>query len=92
MSAKDITDNILSAIDSLKKIVPGGWSNVKSIFVRTEKSVSLPIYTSLVHEEWEQSEETEIVIDNSDIKKSKLLSYSLMSGRLYWSLIKRIKI
>ncbi|XP_796832.2 ribosomal L1 domain-containing protein 1 [Strongylocentrotus purpuratus] len=69
MSAKDITDNILSAIASLKTIVPGGWSNVKSIFVRTEKSVSLPIYTSLVHEEWEQSEETEIVIDNSDIKK-----------------------
>ncbi|XP_054763054.2 ribosomal L1 domain-containing protein 1-like isoform X1 [Lytechinus pictus] len=67
MSAKEITDNIMSAITSLKKIVPEGWSNVKSIFVRTEKSVSLPIYTSLVHEEWKQNEVEENVLDNSDI-------------------------
>ncbi|XP_071492769.1 ribosomal L1 domain-containing protein 1-like [Diadema antillarum] len=72
MPAEAVTDNTMATIASLQRFIPEGQRNIKSIFVRTEKSVSLPVYTSLIHEEWEpvaKGDQDRTVVDNSDITR-----------------------
>ncbi|XP_012373043.1 ribosomal L1 domain-containing protein 1 [Octodon degus] len=48
MQAQDITENIVAVAESLSKKLPEKWESVKLLFVKTGKSVSLPIFSSFV--------------------------------------------
>ncbi|KAJ8901509.1 hypothetical protein NDN08_007353 [Rhodosorus marinus] len=45
--AKQLTDNILSAVDRIVELCPGGFANVQSIHLKSAMSVALPLYNSL---------------------------------------------
>lgn len=48
MRAQDITENIVAVAEGLSKKLPEKWESVKLLFVKTGKSVSLPIFSSFV--------------------------------------------
>jgi len=43
----DIVDNIMAAVQNTALHVPQKWNNVQSIYLKTDESVALPIYTSM---------------------------------------------
>ncbi|CAO3589510.1 unnamed protein product [Absidia cylindrospora] len=46
-TVKQAYENIINAIDSIVANVPGGVDNVRSLFIKTSDSISLPIYEYL---------------------------------------------
>ncbi|XP_064594728.1 ribosomal L1 domain-containing protein 1-like [Liolophura sinensis] len=42
-----ITENVMSAAQQIAQSIPGGAANIRSFHIKTEKSVSLPVYASL---------------------------------------------
>ncbi|XP_059620066.1 ribosomal L1 domain-containing protein CG13096 [Phlebotomus argentipes] len=46
MSKEAITDNIVALVEQLKTQLPGGWENIKSIYVKPAKDepLSIPLY------------------------------------------------
>ena len=42
-----IVENIVQAMDSAAKIIPGGWKGIQALHIRTHDSIALPIYNSL---------------------------------------------
>ncbi|XP_055707932.1 ribosomal L1 domain-containing protein CG13096 [Phlebotomus papatasi] len=46
MAQEDIADNIESLLGQMEKEIPGGWANIKSIYVKPAKDdpISIPIY------------------------------------------------
>ncbi|KOX67263.1 hypothetical protein WN51_00032, partial [Melipona quadrifasciata] len=47
MERKQVLENILATCSYLSKNYPGGWTNIRSIRIKTSSSLSLPIYTTL---------------------------------------------
>lgn len=47
MTIDDITTNVLSVAESLGKILPGGWNNIRSLHLKTHLSIAIPIYMTL---------------------------------------------
>ena len=47
LTDSQLTDNAKHCLSSLMQKVPPGWSNVRNVFVKSEKSLALPIFTSL---------------------------------------------
>merc|ERR1712129_633998 len=46
MKPNHLVDNILQATEILAKRYPGGWKNIRSIHLKTETSMSIPIHIS----------------------------------------------
>lgn len=46
MKPSHLVDNILQATEILAKKYPGGWKNIRSIHLKTETSMSIPIHIS----------------------------------------------
>ena len=44
MKPNFLVDNILQATEILSKKYPGGWKNIRSIHLKTETSMSIPIH------------------------------------------------
>ena len=44
MKSNHLIDNILQATEVLSKKYPGGWENIRSIHLKTETSMSIPLY------------------------------------------------
>lgn len=40
-----IVENIKSAIPAIAKVIPGGWDNIQSLLIKTNSSVSLPVWS-----------------------------------------------
>jgi len=47
MTEKQICENIMSGIDKIVKHIPGTWKNIKSLNIKAEDTISLPIYNSI---------------------------------------------
>ncbi|XP_043263629.1 ribosomal L1 domain-containing protein CG13096-like isoform X2 [Colletes gigas] len=47
MTEEEISDNVLAACKHLSKNYPGGWANVRSVSIKTARSLALPIYVTL---------------------------------------------
>ncbi|XP_076635633.1 ribosomal L1 domain-containing protein 1 [Colletes latitarsis] len=47
MTEEEIFDNVLAACKHLSKNYPGGWVNVRSVSIKTARSLALPIYITL---------------------------------------------
>ena len=65
MTIDQVTENIMSGVQSMVEAITKGWPNIKALHVKTRRSVSLPIYTSLVYEDWTQ----DIMVGNADLAK-----------------------
>ncbi|XP_055963393.1 ribosomal L1 domain-containing protein 1 [Sorex fumeus] len=48
MAARCVVENIVAVADGLAQKLPEKWESVKLLYVKTEKSVSLPIFSSFV--------------------------------------------
>lgn len=44
MEDNDILENILTCVKSLEDNVPGKWINILGLYIKTAKSVAIPIY------------------------------------------------
>lgn len=55
MEIQHITENILTVSEMLSEKLPEKWQSVKLLFLKTEKSVSLPIFSSFVTSQDENS-------------------------------------
>jgi ribosome biogenesis protein UTP30 len=47
MKSNHLIDNILQATEVLSKQYPGGWKNIRSIHLKTEESLAIPMHMSL---------------------------------------------
>lgn len=47
MSPEILAENLKSCIKDLAKYFPGGWENIRSVHVKTDKSISVPVYLTL---------------------------------------------
>lgn len=47
MPREEIVNNIIDAASNLDKHFPGGWDNVRALYIRTRTSMSLPVYCTL---------------------------------------------
>jgi len=45
-----IIDNIKMALPAIAKVIPGGWDNIQSLHIKTNSSVSLPIWSCSLEE------------------------------------------
>nr|BAT46594.1 ribosomal L1 domain containing 1 [Tokudaia muenninki]BBG62305.1 ribosomal L1 domain containing 1 [Tokudaia muenninki] len=66
MEIQHIVDNILAVSEMLSEKLPEKWPSVKLLFLKTEKSVSLPIFSSFV------TSQDENIISFRSVKKQKL--------------------
>uniref|UniRef100_A0A8C5KBY8 Ribosomal L1 domain-containing protein 1 n=1 Tax=Jaculus jaculus TaxID=51337 RepID=A0A8C5KBY8_JACJA len=48
MQTQHVIENIMAVLEKLSEKLPQKWQSVKLLFVKTEKSVSLPIFSSFV--------------------------------------------
>merc|ERR1712118_625717 len=46
-ACKQLLENIIATVEQLAGLVPGKWSNLQGIFIRTTQSISLPVYQNL---------------------------------------------
>nr|CAD7441505.1 unnamed protein product [Timema bartmani] len=46
-SPKDVAENINTIVAGLFKVFPGGWDNVRALYIKTNKSMPVPVYVSL---------------------------------------------
>jgi ribosome biogenesis protein UTP30 len=45
MTPEQVVDNVAKVMDGMTaKTIPGGWRNVKSLYIKSPTSASLPIY------------------------------------------------
>jgi ribosome biogenesis protein UTP30 len=45
MTPEQVADIVANLMDGMTaKIIPGGWRNVKSLYIKSPNSASLPIY------------------------------------------------
>jgi len=41
-----ILENLIQAMQELPKAIPGGWKNVRGLYIKTLKSIAIPVYLS----------------------------------------------
>lgn len=47
MEVEKVAENIFAAVEELDKQFPGGWDNVRGLYVKSSKTESVPIYLTL---------------------------------------------
>ena len=47
MSRLEVAENVMAAVDEVVRRVPGKWGNVQMVGVKTQDSITLPVYSSL---------------------------------------------
>ncbi|KAF9453160.1 ribosomal protein L1 [Macrolepiota fuliginosa MF-IS2] len=47
-----VTANITKAIPAIVSHIPGGWDNIQTLFIKTNTSVSLPVWSCDLSERW----------------------------------------
>ncbi|PIK44599.1 putative ribosomal L1 domain-containing protein 1 [Apostichopus japonicus] len=72
MSTQDIGENVEKAINTIGEKIHGGWDNIKTIHLRTNSSVSLPVYTNLIRPDWDLSKTTPHDLKNEDLDNLQL--------------------
>ena len=47
MESKKLAENLLHVNTILQKRYPGGWKNIRAEHIKTERSISIPLYTNI---------------------------------------------
>ena len=68
MKPKQLVENIMASVQGMTEDIFRGWENVKALYIKTDKSIALPMYTSLVFKDWEKNSAS-TGVDNTDIKR-----------------------
>jgi ribosome biogenesis protein UTP30 len=55
MEVGKVAENAIAAIENLVQHVPRKWSNVQSIYMKTNESVALPVFNALPDPEEEKA-------------------------------------
>jgi ribosome biogenesis protein UTP30 len=53
MEPEQVVDNVMACTPALNEYIPRGWDNVKSVHIKTTRSLALPVYNCLPDEEKE---------------------------------------
>jgi len=48
MESKKLAENLLHVNTILQKRYPGGWKNIRAEHIKTERSISIPLYTNIL--------------------------------------------
>lgn len=78
MSAEQIVENVVAAINGIVEIVPRKWSGVRSFHLKLLESLALPVYQAVPDEtllkiEGVRDSEKEVVkYENKDLKNEKM--------------------
>merc|ERR1712141_875881 len=48
MESKKLAENLLHVNTNLQKRYPGGWKNIRAEHIKTERSISIPLYTNIL--------------------------------------------
>ncbi|XP_052051424.1 ribosomal L1 domain-containing protein 1 [Apodemus sylvaticus] len=76
MKTQHIVDNIMTVSEMLSKKLPEKWQSVKLLFLKTEKSVSLPIFSSFV------TSQDENMVSFRSVKKQELKKRKYENAKL----------
>ncbi|KAK9933637.1 hypothetical protein M0R45_020825 [Rubus argutus] len=85
MSAEEIVENVVAAINGIMEIVPRKWSGVRSFHLKLLESLALPVYqavpdeTLLKIEGGKRSEKEVVEYENKGLKNAKM---SKKKGRI----------
>ncbi|KAK9924084.1 hypothetical protein M0R45_032472 [Rubus argutus] len=91
MSAEEIVENVVSAVNGIVEIVPGNWGGVRSLHLKLLESIALPVYQTLPDAtlKIEGAKEGEKVVEGvkevvkSDSKDSKKEKVGKKKGRIH---------
>nr|XP_033770237.1 ribosomal L1 domain-containing protein 1 [Geotrypetes seraphini] len=70
MKAKDLVENVISAVNVVAEKLPKKWKNVKILHLKTQRSVALPIFTSYICNAKELEKEAEVAADQKKKKQT----------------------
>lgn len=71
MQAQHVVENVVAVTERLSQKLPEKWGSVKLLFMKTEKSVALPIFSSFVSSVDEASRVSLRALKRKDAKKKK---------------------
>jgi ribosome biogenesis protein UTP30 len=72
-TAEQIADNVVLAMESIAAVLPGNWSAVQALYVKTMSSPSLPVFVALPEaKDFEPTSEEAAAKRSADRKKRKL--------------------
>ncbi|XP_062035796.1 ribosomal L1 domain-containing protein 1 isoform X2 [Lepus europaeus] len=71
MQAQHVVENVIAVTERLSQKLPEKWESVKLLFMKTEKSVALPIFSSFVSSVDEASRLSLRALKNKDAKKKE---------------------
>jgi ribosome biogenesis protein UTP30 len=70
-----ILSNISKAVPAIAAHIPGGWDNIQSLYIKTNTSVSLPIWSCNLDERWSElvkgEDEKDKEVEAAEKKKGK---------------------
>ncbi|XP_077980252.1 ribosomal L1 domain-containing protein 1-like [Glandiceps talaboti] len=47
MSENQVADNVMAAVEGMMTYIPMGWHNIKCLYIKTERSLAIPVYATL---------------------------------------------
>ncbi|KAF9046374.1 ribosomal protein L1p/L10e family-domain-containing protein [Panaeolus papilionaceus] len=89
-TASQIIDNIKAALPAIAKAVRGGWENIQSLHIKTNSSVSLPIWTCSLDDSeggrWnglqlEEGEEMDIIEESEEEVEDQKAAKASVKGK-----------
>ncbi|OWF50905.1 ribosomal L1 domain-containing protein 1-like [Mizuhopecten yessoensis] len=77
MSAEQLADNVMKAMESIAAALPGGAVNIQSVYVRTEKSLALPLFATF-------SSKREVKLPKKPVQQNSVVGElsTLMTGHV----------
>nr|XP_002739337.1 PREDICTED: ribosomal L1 domain-containing protein 1-like [Saccoglossus kowalevskii] len=70
MTVEEAVENIMAAVQDLTRKIPRGWPNIRCLYLKTKRSVSIPLYTSIEYEQQVKESKTEKVEQEGDGNES----------------------
>eukprot|EP01134_Creolimax_fragrantissima_P007660 CFRG7660T1 len=71
MTGEQIVANVKSAVDAAVSHVPAGWKNIKSVNLRTNTSIALPLYSSLLSQPSVEPKDNEPKVVDAEVQTKK---------------------
>jgi ribosome biogenesis protein UTP30 len=75
MERKEVVENVVAAVEAAVKCIPRKWDNIRSIHIKSNESIALPIYKE--SEEEDQDGEVVLEEDKGSKKRKGLVEKSL---------------
>ena len=87
-TADQITENVVTALESIVNNIPQKWRNVQSIHLKTTSSVALPLYNSLPDAPEDEAEGEPVPMDEE--KEEEKLDVKEDAGKKGEKVLKKV--